>query len=264
MAEFRSNLGANECVINDDNYRQHLIGPAGKAKGFLGSRMRPRSAIEGRKTFNDLGIPLVPESEWKDRIEEREANKATLKDFSIDAGLPCKDQGRTNYCWINAPTHCSEIVNLLTTGQVISLSPASAGARIKNFANVGGWGSQGLKWMGDHGVNRSSDWPDNEIDRKYNTPENQQKALEFLVVEEYQLQTLQERISCLFANIPIADGYNWWSHEVTGIDPVWNGRIALRSRNSWGMTYGDRGFFVLEGSKMMADDSVAIVSLAMR
>ena len=262
---FQSKLGPKEHVIGDENFRQHLFAPPGQAKGFLGSAMRPRSCIEGVKTFNDLGISLVPESEWKERIEEREANKSTLKDFSIEAGLPCKDQASTNYCWINAPTHCVEVVNLLTTGEVASLSPASAGARIKGFRNVGGWGSQGLEWMRVNGVNRTKDWPDNAINRSYDTPENRERAKEFVVIEYYILNSLAERVSCLFANIPIADGYNWWSHEVTGVDPVWvNGKVAIRTRNSWGMSYGDRGFFVLEGSKMMADDSVAIVSLMPR
>jgi hypothetical protein len=119
--------------------------------------------------------------------------------------------------------------------------------------------------MRKYGVNRTADWPANAIDRRYATEDNAQKKLEFLVLEYFVLRSLEERVSCWLAGIPTADGYNWWSHEVTGVDPVWvNSRLALRSRNSWGMDYGDRGFFVLEGSKMMADDSVAIVSLQAR
>jgi len=64
---------------------------------------------------------------------------------------------------VNAPTHCCEIARLVETGRVFSYSPASAGAPIKGFRNVGGWGSQALDYFLEYGLNETVDWPANAM-----------------------------------------------------------------------------------------------------
>lgn len=250
-------LNESKCPIIDDNNYLNFIHQG--QRGYFGmfESAEERSAC---KSFQDMGIPLIPESEWDDRIDELEKTESDLISFSRDMGLPCKNQRSTNYCWIFAPTHCCEITRLKETGRVISYSPASAGAIIKGFKNVGGWGSQALNYFKVNGLNYSDDWPDTAINRSYNTSENTEKKKKHIVLEFFTLNSWAERVSCILAGIPTADGYNWWSHEVTGVH-IKKRNHDLVIRNSWGMGWGDEGFSILSGSKKHANDSVAIVAM---
>jgi len=247
---FESFIGPNEPIIGD-----------GCAVPILGST---GLELPEHPDYSGVAEPfpselLIPESEWWDWIEEKEARKQQLSDLIRLANLPHKDQGQTNFCWINSPVHCLEIVRLAQNQPTVILSPASAGAPIKNFRNQGGWGREGLEWMIEHGVCPVENWPANAIDRRYWTEENRAIALNYRPVEWWVLKprSIKELVSCLLRNIPVALGYNWWGHEVTGCDAIWvNGRIAIRIRNSW-KNWGDFGFGILEGSKMLPDDAVA-------
>lgn len=246
-------------IINDSNYQQ-FINPVvdGEVKkcSFRGM-FRPQSIVRAR-TFEDLkSVPLIPEADWDDHIDQLERDKATLKDFCLESGLEVLNQGQTNYCWINSPTFCAMIARLQETGQCIRFSPASAGARIKNFRNVGGWGSEGLEFMIENGINEQDDWPANAIERRYDTPENREKAKKNRVLEYFHLKSYEEVVSCILSGVPVACGFNWWSHEVTGM------YVTLRTHNlgignSWSPKWGEYGYGELEGRKRIPDDAVAM------
>ena len=142
--------------------------------------------------------------------------------------------------------------------QVI-LSPASAGARIKGFHNVGGWGTEGLRFIVENGVCPVEKWPANAIQRSYLTADNIALAKKYRITEWYDLRprNYKQLISCVLRNWPVAVGYNWWSHEVTAYDAVIvDGKVLLRIRNSWSMNWGDAGFSVLSVAKGTPDDAV--------
>jgi hypothetical protein len=147
-------------------------------------------------------------------------------------------------------------------GKPVLLSPASVGAKIKSYRNVGGWGKEGLQGIIKWGVVPVDKWPANAIDRRYDTPENRALALKYRVVEWYECipRNLDQMVSLLLRRKAGASGLNWWRHEVTYTECVWiDGQVAVRARNSW-RGYGDFGFFILQGSKMLADDYVVPVS----
>lgn len=163
-------------------------------------------------------------------------------------------------CWINAPTHCVEVLRVLQNQPMVILSPASAGAPIKNFSNQGGWGGEGLAWIIKNGLVPVDKWPANAIDRQYYTDANKTLALKYRVVEWMQVtpRTMPQVISLLLRRWPGAAGMSWWAHEITYYDVVWlDGGPAIRFRNSWGMAYGTQGFNILQGSKMIPDDYVS-------
>lgn len=258
MSNYVSVLYPNEHVYDDNT--SDVLTRVDATK--FGRGLLPRQIPYGQLPFaSALGVPIVPKDEWVDRIEEMEKTKTRLSDIVLRAGLPCKDQNGTNYCWINAPVHCVEVVRVLQNESMVILSPASCGAKIKNFRNVGGWGTEGLEFIVKYGVVPASMWPENAISRKYDKAEAWKEAEKYKVTEWWDLKPEDEveLFSALFHRVPVAVGYNWWGHEVTAYDPVHlgDGKFGVRIRNSWGMQWGDRGFSVLTGRKMIPDDAVA-------
>ncbi len=262
---YTSILYPNEPIINDNEGLQHTRPPIGQLRGL---RMPHREPWSDESPYEGVADPfpdelLVPESEWEARIKEREERKCRLSDIVDQAGLPCKDQDSTNYCWINAPTHTIEIARVVQNQKVVILSPASAGAIIKNYRNEGGWGKEGLEYFTKEGggLVPIDKWPANAIDRQYDTPETKAMRKLYRQTEWWELKprNINQLVSLLFrAEAGCALGYNWWSHEVTAYDPVWiDNKIGIRERNSWGMSYGSSGYFILQGSKMYPDDAVA-------
>ena len=244
-------------VIDDDNFQNFLAPPLGFSKG-MESGFGDRNG--GLRGFEALGIDLLPEDSWDDIIRDNQRNKSDLQTFLTEMNIPCKDQNGTNFCWYNAPTHCAEVERAKSTGVYKSMSPASGASRIKNFRNQGGWGLEAVEWMTQYGTNYSDDWPDNAIKKSYNTDENQMLAKKNRVVEFIRLDTWEEQVSCMLANIPTADGYNWWGHLVTGVGLTIGSHNRI-IRNSWAMSWGDNGFGELSGHKKYSDGSVAILSM---
>lgn len=256
---FSSQLYRDEIIINDETTEEMYMPQAPDQGRGLALDMRGF----GDYVYGSFAAPfpqelLIPRSEWQARIQEMEEQKSRISDLINLKKLPHKDQGSTNYCWINAPVHCVEINRLQQNQKVVTLSPASAGAPIKNFSNVGGWGLEAVKWLAKNGCCPVDQWPANAIERKYYTEANRQLALKYRVDEwiECRPRNVEQMISLLLRRFPGAGGYNWWRHEITNCDPIWlDGEVAVRIRNSW-RGWGQFGFGVLQGSKMLADDLV--------
>lgn len=248
--------------INDVNYRQFvnpvINGETRVCKSFGMWLPRSRGAP---KPFEAMGIPVLPESSWDERIEELERNEATLRHLCDGMELECLDQKSTSYCWVFGPTMCCMITRLRETGREYRLSPASAGAPIKNFQNRGGWGEEALNYFVKYGLNEQADWPETAIDRRYYTDENRRKALAHRVLEYYRIDTWLQMGSVILHGIPVSPGYNWWAHQVTGVH-VRRGDHALLIRNSWGRDWSDDGYGWLEGNKRYPDGCVAITTMA--
>jgi hypothetical protein len=250
---FSSQLHPNEVIINDSTptsvthdpqYGRGLI----QAIGYAGTPAEPFPT--------EL---LIPESEFESRIKEKEERKNRISDFITRGKLPPHDQDGIPYCWIHGPTGAMEVIRLLQGQPMVLLSATSAGCVIKNFRSEGGWGKEGLQFIADRGLVPQSMWPENELKRKYDTPENWEAAKAHICTEWWELKPRNNRelASCVLRNIPVAVGYDWWGHEVYVADAVWlDGGLAWRIRNSWGQ-WGDNGFGILQGSKMLADDAVA-------
>ncbi len=313
---FESTFGRNEFLIDDTNFLQHappsdvLIDGELKTRGYIPRdyTLHPQGSLGFMSSF-DLEIP--PRDVWDEIIEKMERTKSRLSDIATQAELDCLDQNGTNYCWINAPTYCIMMARAEMGLPTVKLSPASVGCKIKGFRNVGGWGMEGLQYIIEHGIVPQELWPPNAQDQKYDTTAAWDRAADFKVQKWYELENrnFDQMFACLFKRMPVPIGLNWWSHEVSAIDPVIipasirNQRDKLiknaapehiyamcsgsdmmlrsmhadkirgilrarnaskygtRIRNSWGMTYGDRGYAVLSESKSTPDDACCPVSV---
>ncbi len=266
MSGFTSTLYPGETIIDEST---GMTGKAVSGKQPDGTKYGRGLNLKLKGGFcyaaNAISLPsemYIPKVEWKDWIADMEEKKTRTSDLINQAALPCKNQASTNYCWINAPCHCIEINRVIQNQPMVILSPASVGGPMTQFRNVGGWGGPGLAYAGLHGFVPVEQWPANAIQSSYNTQENRQIALNYRQTEWYELgeRDMDQLISCLLRRIPVAVGYNWWSHEVTAVDAVWvNGKIGIRIRNSWSMdwpTQGAGGYSILQDNKMIPDDAV--------
>ena len=106
-------------------------------------------------------------------------------------------------------------------------------------------------------------WPANAIDRQYDTDETRRAAMAYVVGGwiECLPRNLEQHFSLLLRRIPASCGRNFWHHQTPDYDPAWiDGAPAIRGRNSWSMDWpkpGAGGWFILQGSKMYADDITA-------
>lgn len=250
-----------QLVIDDVNWQEFASPhstPDGLSRGYIPRDYEqfPEGAFAA-----PFDLPVIPRSEWTDRIEEMERTKTRLSDLRRQAGMKSLNQNGTNYCWANGPTTCMQLIRLVNGQPFVELSPASVAAPIKGYRNVGGWGSQALEYIVEHGICSTEHWPANAINRKYDNAESRANRELHKVPEWWELRarSFDQLMTCLLLRIPVAVGYNWWSHEVCGIDPVVisANKYGARILNSWGDGWEDRGEAVLAESKATPDDAVA-------
>lgn len=263
-----SKLYSKEFVIDDSNWRQHVEPIVDGQKVCRGLIPRDFSTEPYAGYAASFSLPLIPRYEWRDRIEEMERTKSRLSDLMKQARVPCKSQLRTNFCWIFAAVTAAEIARLIQGQPYVELSPASVGAPMTSYRNVGGWSTPGLKFSAEHGIAPVSLWPAAAIDRRYDTEESRRERMKFRPMDwmEVRPRNFDEKMTLLLNRMCIAEGYNWWRHAVTAVDPVvldGTDRFGSRDRNSWGSNYGEDGYFILEEGRATPDDAVApIVAMA--
>jgi hypothetical protein len=250
---------ASHFIINDETKRDILF-PNDKYTG-LDLSARPR----GANVYGALADPfpaemMIPKSDWQGIIQEQEQRKIRIIDMCDENGLKRKNQGQLGYCWVFSPVVCMEILRVKMNEPYISLSPASAGARIKNFRNVGGWGREAVEWLSTNGCDPSSVWPDTSLSRKYDTAENEATAKKYLVTEWWELapNNIDQIISLILRGFPVSGGFDWWGHQITLNYCTWiDGEVGIGFDNSWGDDWGDHGRGVLQGNRRYPSDAVA-------
>lgn len=258
---FTSILYRDETIINDETPKLILE----EQSELFGRGYIPEMRGPGEYEYGDAARPfpaelLYSENDLIEIAKEKEQLKARTSDLIFQAKLPYKNQAQTNFCWVNSPVHCVEINRTKQNQRPVSLSPASVGAPLTGYRNIGGWGRNALDRLKSHGCNETANWPDNAIDRKYATPENEERAKAYKVDEWYECRprNMLELGSAIARGLIGSGGFNWWRHQVTLCDlVVLDARIAVRARNSW-PNYGDFGFFIMQGEKAKADDLIFI------
>lgn len=253
---FKSDLG-NHLVIDDSTDIGSL--PVTENAGAV-----PRdyeAEPEGSGPFSaPFALPLIPRSEWKERIEEMERTKTRSSDICELMGLPPMYQASTLYCADNSAVDSVQVLRAIQGQPTVFLSAASVGAPLKNYRNVGGWASTAMAYIVKNGIAPASMWPTNAINRKYDTPECREERKKYGVTEWWDMQprNFDQLMTCLLNRIPCAAGFNWMRHAITPIDPVIGprGEFGFLSRNSG--LYRDRtGHFVVLGNRAIPDDCVA-------
>lgn len=247
---FKSKLSDNEPIIDGD-FDGSLLLPDGMGKGY---EARDFEKYPLGFSAPKAEVPLLPRDEWTDRIEEMERTESRITDLTNFAGIVVKNQGRTNYCWINGVTFAVEVIRAMQGLPYVPLSPASVGCKIKNFRNQGGWGIEGMEYIIEHGIVPEEHWPPNAQQRKYDRDESWNiakdfKVIEWMDVEGYNMDLIMTILIDL--KLPVPVGFSWWGHLVCAVDPVVLGRrqFGYRIANSWGTGWGENGYGILTERK---------------
>lgn len=264
MSGYTSQLSSKCIVIDDSNAASYasfdpIVSGVQMSRGLM-PRDLTRHPFGGLAEAEPFNLPLISRSEWPDRIEEAERKGSHLRALCEQAGMEVLNQNGTSYCWINAPTWTVMVQRIAAGLPMVRLSPASVGAKIKGFRNQGGWGTEGLEYIARHGLVPQDKWPANAIDRSYDNAASDAERPKYRVREWWDIpRNFDKLATCLFLNIPVAIGLNWWSHEVTAMRVVAlsGGKFGIEIANSWGSDWSDHGYGVLTESKGTPDDAVA-------
>lgn len=204
-------------------------------------------------------------------------------------------------CWAHSTTQSVMLSRALSNQPYVPLSAYAVAATIKKGRDEGGWCGLSAQFARDKGIPAQSVWPQGDRNyRSYDKPEVWASAALHKITEEWsdlasqvydQNLTFDQLISGLLGNLVGPVDFNWWSHSVTGADPVegasqrdsyrlasgklpqlrefelhWGmnhpvtGGFGLRILNSWSKTWSDGGFGVLTGNKAVPDGALLIRS----
>lgn len=259
----------DQLVIHDGNYMEFCEGGTYAAGSFgcVPAQFRARAA--GALTFESLGIPEYHENEWQSRIRDKDAAKSWLKDLTYKQ--ESLNQGNRGQCHIYG--NCGAMRTLATKQGGVPRCP-SAQALAYYTWNGRSWGNSGadprdsFECLMSIGAARAPLWPmdgDGQSSR-FNTQAAKDDCLNMKLVRGVQLSSgqrgLSQLVSCALNNIPCAAWWDWWGHHTEqACYLAWDGGLLLGGRNSWSTDWGDRGFYLLAGSKRFPTGALAFVEM---
>ena len=258
-------------IIDDSNYAAFVHETDDNGQSATGYINRPEGWVSGVEAAFPTNL-LVPRDQWATKLAERKEVGLVFdmcKRATLEGPYRWLNQNPTNYCWCYAVVHAIMILRLLAKEPYKRLAPASVAAIIKDFKNVGGWGSQALDFSVQNGVADESAWPQPTAmlaitgGRQF-VDSSRANAAQNKVTAFYRINTFDEKMSALFNYMPVACGYGWMGHEMCSIDPtvddngVW-GSIDMDSYATKDGLFNARA--IMGEKRCTGDDMVVPVAL---
>lgn len=252
-------------TINDSNYQDHLDQEAadGRMKGQK-SRNFAKNPVGCYAAAQAFSMPLVPPSEQQSKLDALTASNATGIDMraigNYGASIPTRDQGQKGYCWAHSPVSAMLVLRAMMNEPFADLSAYSVACPIKNFRDEGGWNSEAVQYIADHGVATSATWPQQSMSRAC-VQASAEERLKYRYSDWADLDPnnmMQQMITVLLSGGVMAADFNWWSHSVAVIALLSINPFKVMIMNSWGDSWSQAGLGVLEGNKAVASAATAI------
>lgn len=252
-------------TINDTNYFQYVSPPPGQGMGCVPRDFdtHPVGCYASARPFD---LPLIPETEWEDRLKEQQANEAhmeTARNTGMDGSMiPSRDQDGKGYCWAHSTTSAALLVRAFNNQPYADLSAYAIACMIKGFRDEGGWNAESMDFLFDKGIPTSKTWPQRSMDRSNDNPNTWADAAMTKGIEGMDLDPRNMKaqlVTCLLTpGIALACDFNWWSHSVCGVRIVKLNPFTLRIWNSWGDSWSEKGMGNLEGQKAIPSAATAL------
>jgi hypothetical protein len=212
---------------SDVNYDWTVDGER-KARGAI-----PRDYAVQPSPKCKVEIPLIPRSEWAERLREQTRAKARLSDIRnrMDNGKQAKsyDQNGQGYCWFYSVTAAATLLRATMKLPYVRLSAHSGASKIKNFADQGGWCGLAMEFIQLYGVVPESHWPAKARDRSLDNAANWEEAKKYIVTEGWvdldvavydRNLTVDQVATFMLTTTPGAFDFNHWGHSVAWLDLV--------------------------------------------
>jgi hypothetical protein len=254
-----------EIIINDQNFAQFVtptVDGEVKAMGLV-PRDYEKCPVGYMACAKPFDLPLIPESEWEDRLAAQKAAKAQLSEVRNRGmngkPIPSRDQNGKGYCWAHSSTSAALIVRAIENQPYADLSAFAVACIIKRFRDEGGWGAESLEFIADRGIPTSEFWPQKSMAKANDNEKTWANAKLHRVTEWMDLEPKNKAqlVTCLLSGIPVVSDFNWWGHSVCTIDLVSLNPFRTRIWNSWGDSWSENGTGILEGRKAIPDGQIA-------
>jgi hypothetical protein len=262
---FESSLPAGCQIVTEKNWRQF-------AKPMNADGTSESGYIERDYTvsplFGGAGSPfprelLIPESDWKEIIEERERKKMRLIDRCEASGVFTLDQDPSWYCWTYATTHGVMAAAISQNETPRTLCPESVAGPIMRYKKQGGWTSLSLEYIVKNGIADTTAWPW-ESHRQANDPKyfegSRANAAQTKVPEFWDGMNREQKASALLRGIPVPDCYNYEGHATCSVELIWkDGQFGVIDIDSYYRRMGNKFHARARmGSRAWGSDAVGI------
>jgi hypothetical protein len=242
-------LCGNALVLHDGNphlWRSPTVDGDTKTHGLIPRdySIHPVGFYAAIPAFHAVDMPLIPQSEWSQRLKDLTEAGARLSDIRRRGmggkPIPSRDQGQRGYCWAHSGVSAHLVVRARDGQPYADLSAYAIACQIKDFADEGGWGAQGVDWQIANGVPTSKTWPQQSVNQSnVNAAMKAESALHKIDEGWIDLQAAQcdrklswaQVLTCLLSGHPVVTDFNWWSHSVCGLDPVEGASAFQQCRN---------------------------------
>ena len=226
-------------IYIDDNTWREVVGQMQSLHpGVVGALPRQSAVgcIPGVPVFAEH-VPLIPESEWPDRIKHATDNRLWIGDrWQSD---PVADfQNGYGFCWAYSLSQAVMAVRRAQGQEFVQLSPESLAEDV-GYHNRGNYLDSAIKYAAAHGLASRATVPQHKITENAWKPEYKEERKKYIPLEWYDLDgenVWAQTVTALLMGFGCYVGYDWWSHAVF-LDKLRigsNGKIEAHTPNSHG------------------------------
>jgi hypothetical protein len=232
-------LQNGEVHIHDLNWESYispgeLVDGEIKAKGLIPRNYdtHPQGCYASAPSLS-VDMPLIPRSEWSERIKDMEANQSRLSDIRLTGNnggmIPSLDQNGKGYCWAHSTTGAVMMLRAVMGEPYVGLSAYAVACVIKQFRDEGGWGAESLDFIMQRGVPSEAFWPMRSMSRSNDNATTWANAALHKVTDGWvDLQaaqydrklTFDQTGTLLLSRCSEVGDFNWWGHSVCLLDLV--------------------------------------------